>query len=394
MCLDRNRNTCDGAVMKILFINLPYYGHVVPTLGIVKELINLGCEVTYLLPFDWEEKVRESGAVFAGYANHRQLSEQIKNAYAAAERMIDKFDLVVYEQFFFLGKHLAEKYGKPVVRIFTAPVTNGQLMHEFINAKGPLSVFKHKWIARAFTKDIVKGIPMKTDNWLDEIVKNPPDLNLVYTLREYQPYEDEFSEEFFRFLGPSIYERKAVPFDFVKGKNPVVYISLGTVLKGAVSFFQNCIEAFRGEDVDVIISVGRKFKRKKLKNIPSNIRIYDSVPQLEVLKTADAFVTHGGMNSVSEALVYGTPMVVIPFVSDQPVNAQCIEKLGVGRKIAYSKLNAAALKDAVFSVIRDKEIRKNLTRVQERIKQAPGNQGGAKMIMEYYEKKVKACSKR
>jgi len=233
MCLDRNRNTCDGAVMKILFINLPYYGHVVPTLGIVKELINLGCEVTYLLPFD-----------------------------------------------------------------------------------------------------------------------------------------------------------------FVKGKNPVVYISLGTVLKGAVSFFQNCIEAFRGEDVDVIISVGRKFKRKKLKSIPSNIRIYDSVPQLEVLKMADAFVTHGGMNSVSEALVYGTPMVVIPFVSDQPVNAQCIEKLGVGRKIAYSKLNAAALKDAVFSVIRDKEIRKNLTRVQERIKQAPGNQGGAKMIMEYYEKKVKACSKR
>lgn len=116
--------------MKILFINLPYYGHVVPTIGLVQELIKKGCEVTYLMPFDWEERVLESGAQFHGYKNHKQLSEQIKNAYAEAERIIEQYDLVIYEQFFFLGKHLAEKYDKPVVRIFTAPVTNAKLMEK------------------------------------------------------------------------------------------------------------------------------------------------------------------------------------------------------------------------------------------------------------------------
>lgn len=50
--------------MKILFINLPYYGHVVPTIGLVQELIKRGCEVTYLMPFDWEEKIAESGIYF------------------------------------------------------------------------------------------------------------------------------------------------------------------------------------------------------------------------------------------------------------------------------------------------------------------------------------------
>ena len=80
--------------MKILFINLPYYGHVVPTIGLVQELIKHGCEVTYLMPFDWEAKVKESGAEFYGYNNHRQLSEQIKNAYATAESIIEKFDFV------------------------------------------------------------------------------------------------------------------------------------------------------------------------------------------------------------------------------------------------------------------------------------------------------------
>ncbi len=366
--------------MKILFINLPYYGHVVPTIGLVQELIKQGCEVTYLMPFGWEEKIAESGAKFHGYQNHRQLSEQIKNAYATAESIVQRFDMIVYEQFFFLGKHLADKYQKPVVRIFTAPVTNKKLMDQFISAKGPLSIFKCKWITRAFTKDIAKDIPLKTDNWLDEIVYNPPELNLVYTLRAYQPYEEEFSDEQYKFLGPSVYERRESSFDFVKGTKPVIYISLGTILKGAISFFKMCIDIFGDENVDVILSVGQKFDMRKLKNIPANIHIYRSVPQIKVLKMADVFVTHGGMNSVSEALAYGVPMVVIPFVSDQPVNAQFVEKLGVGKRLEYSSIDKDKLKDTVLSVIEDGEIKTNLDKVQKMIKEAPGNKGGAEMI--------------
>lgn len=382
--------------MKILFINLPYQGHVVPTIGLVQELIKLGCNVTYLMPFDWEDKVAESGAVFHGYKNHRQLSEQIKNAYAVADKITPEFDLIIYEQFFFLGKHLAEKHNKPVVRIFTAPVTNQKLMKQFITAKGPLSIFKHKWIAKAFTKDIVKAIttdkysPLKTDNWLDEIIENPPALNLVYTLREYQPYEEEFSDEQYKFLGPSIYERESADFDFTKGEKPVLYISLGTVLKGAVSFFQTCIDAFRDKNIDVIISVGHKFQIKKLKNIPPNVHIYPSVPQLQILKMADVFVTHGGMNSVSEALVYGTPMVIIPFVSDQPVNAECIERLGVGKHLEYPNVNTDTLKSVVSSMLENNRIQTNIQQLQQLIQKAPGNKGGAKMIIDYYEE----CNKK
>ena len=370
--------------MKILFINLPYHGHVVPTIGLVQELIKKGCEVTYLMPFDWEDKISESGAHFNGYKNHKQLSEQMKNAYATAEKIIEQFDFVIYEQFFFLGKHLAEKYNKPVARIFTAPVTNAKLMEKYVTSKGPLSIFKHKWITRAFTKDIAKNITLKTDNWLDEIIYNPPKINLVYTLREYQPYEEEFSDEQYKFLGPSIYERAPKEFDFVKTDKPVVYISLGTVLKGAVSFFQNCVDAFSQEDVDVIISVGQKFDVRKLKNVPSNVCIYSSVPQLQVLQMADVFVTHGGMNSVSESLVYGVPMVVIPFVSDQPVNARCIENLGVGKRMEYAQVNRAALREMVLSVLSDDDIKNNLQKVKNLIDNAPGNEGGAEMIIDFY----------
>ena len=376
--------------MKILFINLPYHGHVIPTIGLGQELVKQGCDVTYLMPFGWEDKDVESGAVFHGDQNHRQLSEQIKNVYAVAESIIEQFDFVIYEQFFFLGKHLAEKHNKSVARIFTAPVTNEKLMQEFITAKGPLSIFKHKWITRAFTKDIVKACDaacyMKTDSWLEEIIHNPPELNLVYTLREYQPYAEEFPEEQYRFLGPSIYERKEADFGFVKGDNCVVYISLGTVIKGATSFFQNCVECFRNTNEDVIISVGKQFDIKKLKNVPTNVHIYSSVPQLTVLKMADVVVTHGGKNSVSEALSSSTPMVVIPFVSDQPVNARCVEKLGVGKCLKYSDATKEMLREFINAVYYDSDIRRNLKEVQKLIEEAPGNVGAAKILMEHYYK--------
>ena len=374
--------------MKILFINLPYYGHMIPTIGLVQELIKKGCEVTYLMPFDWEEIIAESGAEFYGYDNHKKLSEQIKNAYAVAEKIINNFDFIVYEQFFFLGKHLAEKYNKPVARIFTAPVTNKKLMQEYISSKGPLSIFKHKWITKAFTKDVAKDVSLKTDNWLDEIIYNPPKLNLVYTLREYQPYEKEFPAEQYKFLGASIYERRMENLGLEKGEKPIIYVSLGTVVKGAVFFFQNCIEAFREEDVEVIISVGKEFNMEKLRNVPPNIHIYKSVPQLEVLNISDVFITHGGMNSISEAFVYGVPMVVIPVASDQPVNARCIEKLGVGKKLDYTTIDSKVLKNTVFSILSDVDIRENMVKVQKLIHEAPGNKGGAEIIINHYNESI------
>ena len=70
--------------MKILFINLPYHGHLIPTVGLVQELIKSAHQVTYLLPLDWESKIADSGADFLGCGNHPQLDKQIRNAFFKA----------------------------------------------------------------------------------------------------------------------------------------------------------------------------------------------------------------------------------------------------------------------------------------------------------------------
>jgi len=374
----------ESVKVKILFINLPYHGHVIPTIGLVQELIKAGHQVTYLMPHDWEERIADSGAEFLDYENHPQLDKQIRNAFFKAEEIIASYDLVLYEQFFFTGKHLAEKYGKKCVRIFTAPATNKELMRAFISSGGPMGIFRIPLIGTLWTQDCVKGlgIKLKCRNWLDEIVGNPPDCNLVYTLRSFQPFSEDFLEETFHFIGPSVYDRKEE--DFPALTKPVIYISIGTILKGGENFFHACLEAFEKEKVTVVLSVGN-FDISRLKHIPENFIIRNRIPQITVLKQADLFITHGGMNSVSEAMVNGVPMLVIPFVSDQPVNARQVEKLGLGKVLDYKTITANALRDAVFAVMEDRQIRENLQKIQEEITYAPGNAGAVKIVEAYGE---------
>ena len=366
--------------MKILFINLPYHGHVIPTIGLVQELIKAGHQVTYLMPHDWEERIAESGAEFLGYETNPKLDKQIRNAFFTAEKAIASYDLVLYEQFFFVGKHLAEKHGKKCVRIFTAPATNKELMRQFISSGGPMGIFRIPLIGTLWTQDCVKGlgIRLKCRNWLDEIVENPPDCNLVYTLRSFQPFAEDFSEEQFHFIGPSVYDRKEEDVPILpKG---VICISLGTILKGAEKFFRVCVDAFQNENVTVVMSVGKNFDIAKLGKLPENFIVKNQIPQVSVLKQASLFITHGGMNSVSEAMIHGVPMVVIPFVSDQPVNARQVEKLGLGKVLDYKSITADALRDAAFAIMENQQIRENLQKIQNEIAHALGNAGAVRII--------------
>ena len=369
--------------MKILFVNLPYYGHVIPTIGLVQELVKAGHQVTYLMPHGWENQLAASGADFCGYENSPKLDKQIRNAFFRAEEIIDAYDLLIYEQFFFVGKHLAEKHGKKCARIFTAPATNPELMRAFLASGGPMGIFRFPLIGPLWTADAVKGlgIKLKCPNWLDEIVENPPDCNLVYTLRSFQPFPDDFPEDRFHFIGPSVYDRVEEDFPILPG--PVICVSIGTILKGAETFFRACIDAFRNEAVTVVVSAGKDFDISKLGNIPHNFMIRNRIPQIAVLKQSALFITHGGMNSVSEAMIHGVPMLVIPFVSDQPVNAQQVARLGLGRVLDYKTITPKNLKEAAFSAIESDQIRENLQKTRAEIAKAPGNTGAVKILENY-----------
>ncbi|HEX6552489.1 MAG TPA: MFS transporter, partial [Ktedonobacteraceae bacterium] len=71
----------------------------------------------------------------------------------------------------------------------------------------------------------------------------------------------------------------------------------------------------------------------------------DFVPQLEILQRAALFITHGGMNSASEGMYYGVPLIVIPQAQDQFYVAKRVTRLKAGKmllmKIALSIYGSA-----------------------------------------------------
>ncbi len=370
--------------MKILFINLPFSGHIIPTLGLVQELIKRGHKITYLLTPDWKEKILHTGAEFSEYHDNKKLSVQMRNAYDAAIKLASGYDLVIYEQFFFLGKHAAEKFNKPAIRIFTSMASNELIMKEFVNAGGMFGVFRSKWVCRQWTKEVAKGIELKTDCWLKEILHNPPELNLVYTVRSFQPYAEDFKEENYKFLGASIYKRVPdKPFAMPIKKYPLIYISLGTIVNNAAAFYKKCIRAFEHEKVQVIMSIGRLVSKDSLRKIPDNFSIYPFVPQLEVLENTDIFITHGGMNSVTESLYYGIPMIVIPFMTDQPLNAKRIEELNLGKKIEYKNITSEIIRDTTLSVMENSLIRQQTLAMKKELRSKNANALGADIIDKY-----------
>lgn len=113
-------------------------------------------------------------------------------------------------------------------------------------------------------------------------------------------------------------------------KRPLVYVSLGTVMHGNTGFYRACAEGLGDGPWDVLLSVGSPEGAAALGALPPNVRAEARVEQLRVLGEASVFLTHCGMNSVSESIWCGVPMVLAPQQSEEAAVAGELRSWGRG----------------------------------------------------------------
>jgi UDP:flavonoid glycosyltransferase YjiC (YdhE family) len=125
--------------------------------------------------------------------------------------------------------------------------------------------------------------------------------------------------------------------------NPLVYLSFGTEVMDNLWYDQQetrdgvrrCVaglaERWASSDVEVVFAT---MGRPVLARYPANWRVYGTVDQQDMLSRADVFVTHGGSNSLHEAILSRVPMVVAPFFGDQMLIARRVQELGIGVVLA------------------------------------------------------------
>jgi len=110
---------------------------------------------------------------------------------------------------------------------------------------------------------------------------------------------------------------------------PLVVVSLGTFLSARCDVLLRVAAALRRVDVRVAIAIGAN-DPGLLGAIPPHWLVRASLPQVALLEHAALLVTHGGNNSVTEALTFGVPLLVLPFSTDQFDGAAAVERRVAG----------------------------------------------------------------
>jgi MGT family glycosyltransferase len=211
-------------------------------------------------------------------------------------------------------------------------------------------------------------------------VKLPPaSLNVVFVPREFQPGAEAFDARF-RFVGPSPATREDDP-GWTPPHEPVLYVSLGTAFNDRPDFYRACLEAFGGGR-PVAMAVGERVRIDELGRIPGNVDVRPWFPQPAVLRRAAAFVSHAGMGSTMEALYYGVPLVCVPQMVEQEVNAGRVAELGLGVRLRADGVTAAELRAAVDAVTTDAAMRSALDRMRAAIRAAGGAVAAADAVEE------------
>lgn len=114
-----------------------------------------------------------------------------------------------------------------------------------------------------------------------------------------------------------------------------------------------------------------------------DLKVYPQVDQIGVLKKADVFLSHCGMNSVNESLYFGVPLVMRPQTSEQGGVARRAEQLGAGRML--KRRDAKSVLKAVNGVLEDAAYTENAKRIADGFRRCSGARGAAGKILEVCE---------
>lgn len=404
----------------IVFLGYPCHGHTNPTLAFARELSNRGMTIIYYNNEPFREKIEAAGLEFRPY--HFDLTPYMKDDPAYRDWMImypifiDSFesiisqlesdfteakpDCIIHDSVSAWGKLYAAKYNIPAVASTTTFAYDEKGFNPVIMfLLGVINATKYFF--RSFTKigkrffdgrkrhhKLAKECNLPPSYVKDamEMSTSRENLNIVFTSKEFQILGEVFGEHF-KFVGPSIQEKRVHDDNFTMpdyGDKPLIYITLGTIYNDRPDFYHTCVETFKDMDVFVIMSVGPRFDVGQFKNIPDNMIIKNHVPQLEILSKAALSVAHGGMNTISEAMLAGVPIVCYPQLWEQDLNANQLVKLNAGLK--PKKQTPQAIREAVETVLGNPEFKEGAKKIGDSFRNAGGFKYAADSVEQYLEK--------
>ncbi|MEV7678608.1 macrolide-inactivating glycosyltransferase [Streptomyces sp. NPDC088341] len=366
----------------IAMFSIAAHGHVNPSLDIIRELVARGHRVSYAIPALFAGKVAATGAEPVIYTSVLPTPDADPSAWGtelvdhlepflddaiqalpqlAAAFEDDRPDLVLSDITSYPAPLLAHRWGVPYLQLSPNMVAWEGYEEE---VAGPmLEQLKASGRGRAyrarFAEWLMENGMGHTDQ--DRLVARPG-RSLVLIPKVLQPHADRVDESVYTFVGACQGDR-ADQGEWWRpaGARKVLLVSLGSAFTKRPAFYRACAEAFGGlPGWHVVLQTGPHVDASELGEVAANVEVRQWVPQLAVLRQADAFITHAGAGGSQEGLATGTPMVAVPQAVDQFGNADTLVSLGVARRLDTEEATPQALREAVLAVASDPEVARRL----------------------------------
>jgi UDP:flavonoid glycosyltransferase YjiC (YdhE family) len=370
---------------RYLFVVPPLTGHINPTVAVGGELRRRGHEVAWVgHPGTLRALLPDASRVFPA------LDDVLEQAIQAArQRWLELKGIAVLK---FLWEEFLIPLGHamiPGVREAVGAFAPDVLIADQQALAGPVVARETgiPWVTSASTPaELVRPLRTmpKVEDWIrcqlqglsgsDEDIRFSDRLVLAFTSMELVGAE-EFPAHYV-FTGPALGhrpERADFPWTWLADGQQRVLVSLGT-LNGAAGqrFFGEVVEAVAEMKVQVVMVAP-----PDAVHAPANVLVAERVPQLALMNHVDAVISHGGHNTVCEALAHGLPLVVTPIRDDQPIIAQQVVAAGAGVRLKYTRVRAGEIRTALDSVLHTPDYAANARRVQESFRAAGGASAAA-----------------
>jgi MGT family glycosyltransferase len=389
---------------KILFFNIPGYGHVTPSLPIVAELTRRGHSLVYFVTETFRPAVEAAGAQYRetpgvedDYFDARSLSGSVPTSVAAAlmataqdilpalleQARAEQPDAILFDATCPWGYIAAHALGVPNAASLALmpPAPPGVMLNlQMLRLAAPVLLhgFREGIEANRRARAVARQYGVRPLG-STELMLAPGDLSLCTTSREFVAYASKVPDSI-HFVGWTIRETTSdepLPFE---GGRPLIYCSLGTLNNKQAAVFQTLIKAFTPMNADVLISTGNHFSTGSFGTLPANIVVRPWVAQTEVLKYAALFVSHGGLNSVHDSLYRGVPMLLVPQQAEQTLNGLRVVQLGAGLQLKHSQVNPESLRRAANQIIGDSHYREAAQRTGDTFRAAGGAVRAADLV--------------
>lgn len=389
----------------------PTHGHVAPKLAVVEELVRRGERVVYYSTERSRARIEATGAEFRAYSYPYAAFDPTpptEGLFSDMERLIKltkqmlpdlladlralQPDYLLLDSKSVWGNLAGQILNLPAVTLSVVFALHPELVTaDYLTPRlyGGASddvlqralIHLHRYIEIA--QELDHSYQTRSPNVV-EFLGNPQPLNIIFTSRLFQLAGEHFDERY-QFVGPSI-GRRSEPTDFDLGQlgtAPLVYISMGTVFNDLPDFYRTCFAALAELPCQVVMPVGRNLDRQLLGTPPKNFVLCTYAPQLALLERAALFITHGGMNSANEGLLYGVPLLVVPQRGDQYMVAGRVAELGAGLPLFPQEVTAERLQGMVSHLLTEPDFQQQAERVGESLREAGGYKRAAEEILAF-----------